>query len=134
MALRLEWTPKISINNKKIDDQHKKLFLIMNKLITIRKENAKPDAIFEVLRELIDYSNKHFKSEDQYMSENNYPRLLFQAHIDEHDAYFGKMEKFVEDYGKGRETLTDEVLKFLAGWWLEHVSKSDMKFARYINP
>jgi len=132
MVLKLEWTPKISVNNEKVDNQHKKLFLIINKLATIKKEKAEPDAIFEVLRELIDYSDKHFKAEDLYMSENDYPLPLFKAHLGEHEDYFGKMEKFVEDYGKGRETLTDEILKFLAGWWVEHVSKSDMKYARYV--
>ena len=132
MVLRLEWTPKISVNTEEIDNQHKKLFLIINKLIIIRKEKAEPDTILEVLRELIDYSDKHFKTEDHYMNENNYP--LFKSHIDEHEDYFGKMEKFVEDYGKGSETLTDEVLKFLAGWWIEHVSEVDMKYARYVNP
>ena len=134
MVLRLEWTPKISVNSEKMDNQHKKLFLIINKLITIKKEKVEPDTIFEVLRELIDYSDKHFKAECLYMSENNYPRLLLKAHIGEHEDYFGEMEKFVEDYGKGSETLTDEVLKFLTGWWVEHVSNSDMKFARYVNP
>jgi len=134
MVLRLEWTPTISVNSEKIDNQHKNLFLIINKLITIKKEKAEPDTIFEVLRELIDYSDKHFKAEDQYMSKNNFPRLLLKAHLGEHEDYLGKMEKFVEDYGKGRETLTDEILKFLAGWWIEHVSKSDMKYARHVSP
>jgi len=134
MVLRLEWTPKISVNNEKIDNQHKKLFSIMNNLITIKKEMAEPDAIFEVLRELVAYSEKHFMVEGLFMSESNYPRLLFKAHLGEHEDYLGKMEKFVEDYGKGRETLTDEILKFLAGWWIEHVSESDMKYARYANP
>jgi len=134
MVLRLEWTPKISVNNEKIDNQHKKLFSIINKLVTIKKEKIESDTIFEVLRELINYSDKHFKAEGLYMSEDNYPRLLFKAHIDEHKDYLGKMEKFVEAYGKGRETLTDEILKFLAVWWLEHVSESDMKYARYVNP
>ena len=134
MVLRLEWTPKISTGSEKIDNQHKKLFSIINKLIIIKKEKAEFDAIFEVLTELIDYSHKHFKAEDQYISENNYPRLLLKAHLGEHEDYLGKMEKFVEDYGKGLETLTDEILKFLAVWWIEHVSESDMKYARYINP
>ena len=133
MVLRLEWTPKISVNNEKIDNQHKKLFSIINKLITIREEKADPDAVFEVLRELIAYSDKHFKAEGLYMAENDYPRLLFKAHRDEHGDFFGKMEKFVEDYGKGSKTLTDEILKFLADWLLKHTSESDMKFARYVN-
>jgi len=46
MVLRLEWTPKISVNNEKIDNQHKKLFSIINKLATIKKEKAEPDANF----------------------------------------------------------------------------------------
>jgi hemerythrin len=61
MVLRLEWTPKISVNNKKIDTQHKTLFSIINKLITIKKEKTESDTIFEVLRELIDYSGTHFE-------------------------------------------------------------------------
>jgi hemerythrin len=133
MVLRLEWTPSISVNNEKIDAQHKRLFSIINKLIIIKKEKTESDKIFEVLRELIDYSGKHFQTESQYMSENNFPRLLLKAHIDEHEDYVGKMEKFVENYGKGRETLSDEILKFLADWWLKHVSESDMKYKGHVN-
>ncbi len=132
MVLRLEWTPKISVKSKELDNQHKRLFLIINRLIDIRKKKAEPETILEVLRELIDYSDRHFKAEDQYMSENNYP--LIKAHLDEHAKYFDKMEKFVEDYGKASKTLSDGILKFLAGWWVNHISRSDVEYAKYINP
>jgi len=132
MVLRIEWSSKLSVNSEEIDNQHKKLFSVINKLVTFKKQKAESDVVLEVLKELIDYSDKHFKAEDIYMSKNNYPLPLFKVHLGEHAAYFGKIEKFVEGYGKGSETLTDEILKFLAGWWVDHVSESDMKYALYV--
>jgi hemerythrin len=125
----LTWTPAISVDVKTIDDQHKKLFEILNRALLIRQRGMDHREMIEVLRELVDYSDYHFRTEDDYMLDNNYP--LFQNHRKEHGQYLRKMSRLLEAFEKNEPGLPDEIGAFLEQWWLKHVSESDLRYARY---
>ncbi len=125
----LNWSPAISVNVKVIDDQHKKLFDILNRALLMKDRGSDQYAMIDVLRELVDYSDYHFRTEDNYMLDNNYP--LFQAHRREHGQYLRKLGALIDACEKAESGLPDELGAFLEHWLLEHVSESDLRYARY---
>jgi hemerythrin len=125
----LIWSTAISVNVKLIDDQHKKLFEILNRALLMKERGADREEMIDVLRELADYSDYHFRTEDNYMLDNNYP--LFQNHRREHGQYLRKLGALLQAYEKAEAGLPDEISAFLEQWLLKHVSESDQRYARY---
>ena len=63
------WSDEYSIGNAEIDNLHKELFDILNKLYdNCYLVESKLD-VYTILDELIDYADFHFKAEQQYMRE-----------------------------------------------------------------
>jgi hemerythrin-like metal-binding protein len=127
---RIEWNQALSVGVADIDEQHQRLFTIINNLIDAKKEEREPKALLNILSELVDYSDYHFRTEDNYMIENNYP--LFLSHRKEHLAYIKKIGSLITDFENSRESLSDDLLEFLHHWWRTHIAETDLKYARYI--
>jgi hemerythrin len=127
----IEWTPELSVGMDEIDQQHQQLYAIIEQLLDARKQNLDHKSILSLLTRLVDYSDYHFRTEDNYMIENEYP--LFLSHRKEHLTYIRKMGELIDALENKNASLSHDMLVFLCDWWKRHVSNSDMKFARYIN-
>ncbi len=127
---KIKWTPDLSVGVSEIDEQHQKLYAIIDELIKAQKDVLDKKAILGILAQLVDYSDYHFRTEDNYMIENNYP--LFLSHRKEHLAYIKKMGTLIDTLENKETTVTGDILEFLCEWWQSHISESDMKYARYI--
>jgi hemerythrin len=87
------------------------------------------DAFHEVLSQMCDYTQVHFKAEEDYLRTIGYPQLADQK--DEHDAFVGKMTAFSMAATEGAQ---DEaaVHRYLKGWLLSHILESDMQYRRFV--
>ena len=61
------WDDKYSINDERIDTQHKKLFELAAKVESAVYGFAKRDELKEILMELFNYMKEHFANEENYM-------------------------------------------------------------------
>ena len=126
----IRWTPELSVGVEEIDQQHQRLYSIIEQLAQARRQDLDRKSVFSILSRLVDYSDYHFRTEDNYMIENEYP--LFLSHRKEHLAYIKKMGDLITLLEKKDASLSDGMLTFLCDWWKRHVAESDMKYARYI--
>lgn len=129
--MEIEWTPELSVGVDEIDQQHQQLFSIINQLLEARIHNLGHRAVLSILTRLVDYSDYHFRTEDNYLIENEYP--LFLSHRKEHLAYIKKTGEWITALERKDTAPTDDMVAFLCGWWRGHVANSDMQYARYIN-
>lgn len=127
---RIEWKPEFSVGVAEIDEQHQKLYAIINKLQTAHRESLDYKAILSILSQLVDYSDYHFRTEDNYMIENSYP--LFISHRKEHLSYIRKTGEFIIALENDQAALSEDIFKFLCEWWQNHIINSDLKYAPYI--
>ncbi len=127
---RIEWTPALSVGVADIDEQHQRLFAIIEDLMKAQKEDREPKSLLNILAQLVDYSDYHFRTEDNYMIENSYP--LFLSHRKEHLAYIKKMGGLITALENKETSLSEDLLDFLCNWWRTHITDSDLKYARYI--
>jgi hemerythrin len=112
-----------------LDEQHKRLFDLLHRTETLSRTGGDSAGTLLLLRELVDYSDYHFRTEDAYMIDNNYP--LFLSHRKEHGQYLFQMNEILTRFENQDPALPDAIHAFLSEWWRRHVMESDMRYARY---
>lgn len=124
---RLEWTDDLNINDENIDNQHKQIFSILNKMNKALPEDSNNKEFARLLTALTEYGLTHLKDEEKLMSDNHYPGL--EEHKRVHKAYLLKIANFnIKFY----ETSRQEVVDFLTNWWYNHITGMDMKYRDFI--
>lgn len=128
---RLEWNNSYSVDVKEIDEQHKIIFNIINKLIDLKNDGINdPDKIFAVLAEMSEYSYDHFRLENNFINQEQY--IGRSRHNKEHANYIDKLQVFISDFEKGIQGLFEDILIFLRVWWTQHILQIDRELGAHI--
>ncbi len=122
-----EFSEKYSVNVKSIDDQHCKLFGLINTLHEAMKQSKGKEILGEILNELEEYTRSHFSTEETYMRQFNYPG--YSAHVAEHAEFIRRVEKFKQDFEANKLALSLQVMNFLKGWLTEHILVVDQRYS-----
>lgn len=122
-----KWYKKYSVNNEEIDNHHKTLFNITNKLLANCLDTNQSNCLEPIIEELVAYSNYHFSAEEQYMRNMGYKDI--DKHISEHRSYTQRILYLQQVANKNDFGLTKELVVFLGNWILHHVIEEDKKFS-----
>lgn len=126
-----EFTKDCMINIKEIDDEHSKLFQMINEAVDM---NNKLDDITGVSKSLIanlkEYAATHFAHEEAYMESINDPELPLQKK--EHAAFTARVNEFSLDDSSPEVAKKSfgEFLGFLVKWLYHHILSSDMMIGK----
>ena len=123
-----EWKQENSVGVVEIDNQHKHIFELINRLYDSISNQKTYEEIDKVLSELVDYSKTHFKVEEDYFNQFNY--INKDEHVVLHHYYIAKVATFIiEKYSeKTKFALSLEVIDFLEDWWINHINFEDKKY------
>lgn len=127
----IEWNEKYSVNVSEIDEEHKKLIEIINKVIVARQHNNDPEEVLEILREMTRYALNHFKTEETYMVKFGYPD--YQSHKKEHHDFSNKTIEYCRSIDNGDYQITDDLLEYLQQWLVHHIQEIDKKYTNCFN-
>lgn len=133
----LNWRDEYSVGVDFLDNQHKMLFEIGNKAMTILKDNNLShsyEEIMTIFQELKNYAIFHFKSEEEYMLKINYN--MFLTHKSEHDEFVEKLNELhldetsykeieAKDINTNHSSYLQGLLKFIIEWIFNHILASD---------
>ncbi|WP_018963593.1 bacteriohemerythrin [Coprothermobacter platensis] len=125
------WKDEYSVGIKVIDDQHKELFNRVNKLFDdVSQGNTK--TILTTMDFLSSYVVYHFDAEEQLMAKANYPEL--ENHRKEHEWFKHEVSDLRDSISKDGVgvTTTLKLNKLLVDWLINHVTKTDIKFAPFV--
>lgn len=127
MSNQLVWLDRYNIGVKFIDEEHKKLFSILNKLFTYRKEEEKGRWVCqEGIKYFKEHAMKHFTEEETYMASIGY--MGFEVHRRLHDNFRKKtipaLEKELEQSAYSDEAI-NHFLGVCAGWLIGHTLTED---------
>lgn len=122
----LRWSDRYSVGNNDIDNDHRRLFEIINLLQEMQYTSEKNGQFAEVLSSLFDYSLYHFNREEEYMNQISYDEI--EAHKKEHKKYIVKISTFNSDFFSVRRPEETAVIEFLKNWWTGHILQSDVKY------
>ncbi|MBD3311778.1 MAG: bacteriohemerythrin [Candidatus Magasanikbacteria bacterium] len=128
----LKWEPIYSVNVKEIDEQHKKMFDIINRIYSLTEKSIKEDESLKVIEELIDYGNYHLDTEEKYFKKFDYPDT--DSHIAQHDNYKKRVLEMKNKLEKSSDKeFYIELSNFLRDWWLGHIQNVDHKYSDFFN-
>ncbi|WPC39643.1 hemerythrin family protein [Clostridium sp. JS66] len=123
----LEWKDKYSIGVELIDEQHKHLFEIGNKAVKLLKNDFyidKYDKIIEIIQELCEYTEFHFKAEEGYMLKIGSKQ--YESQKIEHDAFIKKINSVdLNKIDSDQQKYLEDLLAFVFNWIIEHILQKD---------
>jgi hemerythrin-like metal-binding protein len=126
----IDWSDSLSVGYEEIDDDHKRLIDIVNKLDDAIASGHGSEAIGEILEELLSYTVWHFRHEERLMQ--TYGDPAFYDHKKEHDnlteAALAKQKEFLD----GNVDVAEELMPFLKNWLTHHILETDMKTGHYL--
>lgn len=126
----VQWSDRLSVGINTIDDQHKKLVSIINRLYDAMKSGKGSEILSDVLSELIEYTKYHFSTEETLMKDNAYPD--YQSHKSSHSKFVEKVMDLELELKAGRIALSVEVFHFLKDWLVIHIQGEDKKYAPFL--
>jgi hemerythrin-like metal-binding protein len=130
MAL-FEWTSDYSVSVMRFDSEHKKLIALINELNEAMSAGRGRAIVARVLKELTDYTQRHFAGEEEAMRRAGYPGL--DAHIAEHRALSAQVAKYYDEWAANASTSTVDLLFFLRDWLQKHIMETDRNYAKALN-
>lgn len=130
MAL-ITWNDSFSVSVAEIDQQHKQLVNLLNELNDAMRQGKGKDVLGKIISGLISYTATHFRTEERYFAQFNYPDTA--KHKQEHAAFVEKVTAFKNGFDSGKLSLSIEVMSFLSDWLNSHIKGSDMKYSKFLN-
>ncbi len=126
MAL-IDWSDEMSVGVKEIDAQHQKLVKLINELNEAMSEGKSKQVLGDILDELIEYTDTHFSTEENYMSEFDFDGL--EEHKRAHAGFVKKVTDFQSKFEEGKLLLSVKVMNFLKDWLTDHIAGMDQKYS-----
>ncbi|MDP6923644.1 MAG: bacteriohemerythrin [Candidatus Scalindua sp.] len=123
----IEWEGKYSVGVSIIDEEHKKLVDIINKVIVAKQHRDNSEEISEILNEMMKYAHEHFKNEEAYMVKFNYP--MYQYHREEHLGFSLRTLSYQSRVINGDYNVASEILEYLKKWLVTHIQKTDKEYS-----
>jgi hemerythrin-like metal-binding protein len=138
----LLWSNKMSVEESKIDSQHKALVGAVNKISQKVKQGEEIKAIREALHFVDIYATEHFSYEEEYMSKIGFPDL--RKHQEVHkklvEDFIGFKNRFNKEVYLNKpstvlnQKLADMILEcrdYLKNWLKKHMMGEDQEYHKY---
>ncbi len=126
----MPWTDELLTGISKVDEQHKWLVETTNQL---HDEVTKPSpdvvVVGQTLRELVEYTFKHFIMEEELFKRLGYPGT--ESHLAQHNAFTNDITALLERHNSG-ETVSTEALDLLKNWLVDHIMKTDKAYVPFL--
>jgi hemerythrin-like metal-binding protein len=122
-----KWLPEYSVNIKTIDDQHRELVNILNRLFIAVSKREGDKAIAGILDALMTYTQKHFALEERLMRQANYKDL--EPHMAEHRKLIEQLDTLCKKHLIEEKAIYFEMMGFLKTWLKEHIQGVDTKYS-----
>lgn len=131
-----KWKNEYELGIPKIDEQHRRLLEIGQEVYDVvcisEASNGAEDIyddIMSILEKLYDYTEYHFKSEEEELSKVKYDML--DDHILEHEFFTKYLNKIVrKDIDENQDEHINDILEFLNKWLIHHIQKTDRDYVR----
>ncbi len=124
------WNDKMTVGIAEIDNDHKKMVLMINKLFDGISEGKGKEVLTEMLEHLVEYTSVHFAREEKLFAATHYPAAA--AHKKEHDEMIAWAADVQTRFNKGALVApTLDVMVYLKDWLFDHILGSDMEYVSH---
>ena len=124
-----QWTKKYSVGVERFDQDHERLFDLMNQLHDATRVRQERLVLERVFQELVEYTNQHFSAEESAMNMHEYSYCA--AHKAEHDELRRKSDELLARHRAGTDKIGIDMVNFLLRWWTDHILVTDRGYADF---
>ena len=121
------WSDKYSVGVQSIDNQHKEILEILNRLLQALKEGKAHYVVNQIIHDLEQYAYTHFQKEEFLFQRFNYSGAA--EHIHEHQQFREKIMTVKRDLISGKISFTVDLMFFLKDWVEHHILVLDKAYS-----
>jgi diguanylate cyclase (GGDEF)-like protein/hemerythrin-like metal-binding protein len=123
------WHPSFDTGIELIDNQHKGLVLLLNKLaVTVAGGNLME--VDQYFGELAEYASTHFKDEEKIWSEYFGDDSWFTSHLQTHNNFLPAVTQIKESGGDANvQDILEKTVRFLIRWLAVHILENDKRMS-----
>jgi len=125
------WNESYSVRVGQMDEQHRKLFDIINELAEAMKSGKGEAAVRDTVEQLAVYTRTHFLQEEMLMQKTGYPDL--PAHRQLHRKLMADVEQYKKAIEEGHTASPVTLLNFVREWLVHHIRESDKAYSDHLN-
>jgi hemerythrin-like metal-binding protein len=118
-----EWSDDLSVGVEAMDQHHKKLVDLINRLHEAMRSGQGRAVIGPALDELANYTSYHFAAEEKLMEKHRCPGLPEQ--LEAHRGLIAAVTEARQKLAAGRQGVSLEVLTMLKDWLVNHIQHKD---------
>lgn len=125
----IEWTEDMSVGLAQLDDDHKGLIAILNRLYDAAQGGGPEDgaAATRALQALADYTDRHFGREEAVLEAVGYGDLA--GHRAAHADFVEELNELAAAFDARRDpALAADLAAFLQRWLTHHILVEDMAY------
>lgn len=127
MSVFIKWNREYSVQDGLLDDQHKKIYELINQLHAALKDREADHQLTQrIMKQLTEYTLKHFSAEERLMAKYGYPKL--NDHKELHQQMSRRTRELSRQVMNTNSDDAHEILMFLKNWWQQHILKQDMQY------
>ena len=131
---RIEWADLFKTDIAIVDEEHRKLFDMINDIATqLDSGHAEPESIEKSLDELVDFTSQHFVDEEREMVHFQVDKRHQKLQRMEHSSFIYDLNRLRSYADEGDlEDHYEEILKFAASWLIYHTLRTDLKLGMQV--
>ena len=123
----MKWSNVYALGDKRVDTEHQKLFELADK-IEICKEDAKE--LQKAIKELVNYTKFHFKSEERYIREFSYTNL--HEHMNMHARIVQNLNAIIRELpNEPLQSSYEKIENFVKNGLVQHIILEDKKVQHF---
>jgi len=124
----IPWKAQYSVGNEELDDQHMRLFSLINMLYRAWVYGDEITVLGDIFDDMLSYTVYHFRREEELLTASKFVQL--KEHQLQHKQLQDRVLAFHGRNLSGSEAaqLTTEVSEFLRSWMTVHVLDRDLQY------
>lgn len=123
------FTEAYSVLLVEMDSEHSVIFNYINQVHKGIKDRRANEELLPIIRDLADFTTRHFAHEEQIMASENYPGLAEQKGM--HTKLLATVGDVITQIEAGEEVNMIKVMVFLKDWLQTHILVVDKKYGEF---
>ena len=126
---KIAFSDQLLTNISLVDDQHKFLINMFNRLVDILASQKPADDISNIFEQLLEYTRYHFSTEEDIMGQQAYPGAA--KHKAQHAFFIEKVNSLALNATHPNDATTS-IATFLAKWIQNHICIADKQLGQFL--
>jgi hemerythrin len=132
MAQPLKWDAAFDIGQAAIDDQHRQLVELANRLLERPDATMHDEAVVDILTALGKALDKHFRSEELIMRQLGMPEPQLAEHVRAHNRILDQYAELNISAASGASHRAADVFVQVIDWVGHHMVDYDLAIKAYL--